>query len=894
MSVRRGPVPRPPRIARFLVSRLCPARHVDFILGDLDDDWAESVESRGRLVARVRYWRLAVGSILAGRRARVAAGGRSGVTFEGLVQELSHGARRLRRQPLASMVSVLTLACAIGASAVTWSLVSEMFLHPLDVRQPERLVRLGFRDDARGPRIRYGHTYPAYRSLRDAGLMPVAATGAIGARTPLLIEGAGVEERPRSVLFASHDLLEVLGLQPSQGRFFTESEDRRGAALVAVLSDRLWRGEFDGDPGVVGQVIRLRDRPVAIVGVAPEGFDGLEVGRSPDLFMPLHAIDQIQRYEGLYGDRPPLHWVDPVARLPDGVTLGQMQERLNGLQLDPARERTYVLVDAETAAIRESSRADVRQFSGLLGATVLLLLAIGSLTVGMLLVMRTEARSGELAMCLALGASRSRLVAGVAVEGFVLAAASALLAVPVARLLFVGLRAFELPGGIRVELLDLSIDSRLLAGIAAAAVASVAVMAGLASLFGVRRQLGDVLRSRAGATPRLTRRRSRAALVTGQVAVTLVLVTGAGLFARSVTRALSLNPGIDTSRLISVSLDLEQFGYDPPRAATFVDELRARLAAHPAIASLGVQYAGRGGNVVVDGTELDPPQSVTYAAIDLHYLDTVGLRVPAGRSFTADDRAGAPPVAIVTEALARHIAGEDSPLGHRIVEAGAPLAPAEIVGVVTALRGVGSQAPLKMYRPVAQQTLPTPPPGSGVTVGRRLTVRATDDAGAAIGAVTSTVRAMDPTVRLDPMSSMQASVLDRMAPQRFGMTVMGALGAIALFLSVLGTYVLAESMATQRQREIGIRAALGAGGGRLRALLLKDTIRLVGVGLLVGFFLSWLGADTIRAFLFQVEPFDPLVTGGVAVTILVLALAVSLRPAFAATRLDLARVLRAN
>jgi ABC-type antimicrobial peptide transport system permease subunit len=173
-------------------------------------------------------------------------------------------------------------------------------------------------------------------------------------------------------------------------------------------------------------------------------------------------------------------------------------------------------------------------------------------------------------------------------------------------------------------------------------------------------------------------------------------------------------------------------------------------------------------------------------------------------------------------------------------------------------------------------------------------VRAADDAADAIGAVISTVRSIDPAIRLDPMSTMEANVLDRMATQRFGMTVMGTLGAIALFLSVLGTYVLAETMATLRLREIGIRAALGARGPQLRALLLRDTLRLVGTGLLLGYFLAWLGADTIRAFLFQVEPFDPLVTGGVAVTIMVLTLAVGLRPAFVATRLDVARVLRGD
>jgi ABC-type antimicrobial peptide transport system permease subunit len=180
-------------------------------------------------------------------------------------------------------------------------------------------------------------------------------------------------------------------------------------------------------------------------------------------------------------------------------------------------------------------------------------------------------------------------------------------------------------------------------------------------------------------------------------------------------------------------------------------------------------------------------------------------------------------------------------------------------------------------------------PGSG---GPRLVVRATGDVDAAAAAVAATIRAIDASVYPAPLKTLDARILEGLGPQQFGMTVMGALGSIALLLSVLGTFVVAESMAVLRRREMGIRAALGARGRHLRSLLLSDTLRLVGAGLVLGFALSWLGASTIRAFLFQVEPFDPLVTGGVAALIIFLALAVSLRPALAAARIDLARVLR--
>jgi predicted permease len=882
---------RPPRLAEWLLARRVRPDERAMVLGDLDEQFREQVGATGALGGALWYWREAARLVWgfwwwtprpAWSRGTVMA-----------MDDVRYAVRRLRHRPMAAAVSVATLACAIGAAAATWSLISAVLLNPLQVRDPDRLVRIDYRHDtSRGPRLSPSHAYPSYRILREAAPMPLAASGSIGSRVPLIVEGVG-ETRERGILFATCDFLDVLGLQPSLGRFITSDEDQRGAPLVAVLSERFWRRELQADPAVIGREIRVLDQPVRIVGVGPKGFRGLEVRGAPDLFMPLHSIERVNEYDGLYSDRPPAHWVKPIGRLPDEVTLAQMEERLNGMQLDPTGEKTFVLTDLRTASLPETSRADVRRFSQLLGSTVALLLGIGSLTVGMLLLLRTEARSGELAMCLALGASRTRLALGIALEGLLLAAAGAVLALPVSTMLFAGLQAFELPGSIRIARLDLALDGRVLAGVAGAAVLCVLLMAVVASLFGVRRGPGGALRVHAGATPRLTRRRPKSALVTAQVAVTLVLVTGAALFASSVARALSLNPGVDTSRLVSVDLDLENFGYDTARARSFVDDLRERLIRHPAIASVGISYGARGGNVTVDGTALDPPASVHYGAIDPHHADTIGVRILAGRNLTADDVVGGAPVALVSEGLAKRIAGDDSPLGLRIQEGWEPLAdPAEIVGVVQSIRGVGSPSPLAMYRAAAQQQLPALPPRSGLSVGRRLTFRAADDASEAIGAVAATIRDMDPAIRLDPMMTFEDQTLDQMTTQRFGMTVMGALGAIALLLSVLGTYVLAESTAAQRRREFGIRAALGATGRHIRVLLLSDTLRLIGAGLLTGFALSWLGAGLIRGFLFEVEPFDPLVTGGVAAAIAAMAVAVSLRPTLSASRVDLARVLR--
>jgi predicted permease len=888
---------RPPRLAEWLVARVVRDGERAMVLGDLREEFDADASAAGFLRAWLGYWRgtlrLAWGMWwwappAPRRRPELLA-----------FDDVRYAARRLRKRPLAVALSVATLAGAIGAAAATWSLVSAVLLHPLDVHDPDRLVAVVTRSgdgSPRGPRISPSHNYPTYRAVDDVAPMPLAAWGSIGSSTPLMVQTTAEPVR-RSVRYASHDLLDVLGVAPAIGRFFTADDDRRGAPLVAVLSDRFWRREFEGDPSVIGRIIRVRDHQVEIVGVGPRGFRGLEVAGAPDLFLPLHAIDRIDPYTDsdgrdlLFTDRPPVHWIHLVGRLPDGLTAEQMSARFNALDvLD--RGSTFVLNDAATAALSAEARTTVTTFSRLLGATVALLLAIGSLTVGMLLVLRTDARRAEIAMCLALGASRGRLAAGVCVEALLLALAGAAIAAPVSRLLFAGIDRFQLPGGIRVSVLELSVDWTVLAGTAAAAIVSVLLMAAVVSVLGVWRAPNDVLRSTTGATPRTARRWPRSALVTAQVAVTLVLVTGAGLFARSVARALSLNPGIDTSRLIRADVNVEAHGYDPHRAVAFYETLRSTLMRHPAIATAAIESAPFGtSRIDLDGRPVALPKSMTNVWVGDGYFETLRLQVSRGRLFTGDDRAGGPSVGVITASLARELVGAERATGRRIAFQSFQDGPqqVEIVGVVPDFVWSVGLNPFRLYRPAAQQPIVPTYAGGG---GRDLIVRAAGDVSAAMQATTDTVRLLDARVHLSRMATAQSGVLDAMAPQRFGMTVMGTLGAIALLLSILGIWGLAESMAAARRRELGIRAALGARGHHLRRLLLSETFRLVGLGLLLGFGLSWLGAGTIRGFLFQVEPFDPLVTGSVAGVIVGLALAVSLRSALSASRLDLARQLR--
>ncbi len=330
-----------------------------------------------------------------------------------------------------------------------------------------------------------------------------------------------------------------------------------------------------------------------------------------------------------------------LGRLRPGSTAADATARLGvvGAPEDPRLKDKLAASPLNTEALPLTARASVAQFSGLLAGTVGLLLFAGCTTVGLLLLLRTEARRDEFAMCLALGASRGRLVRGIAVEGGVLGVCGAALSLPIAVWLFTLLRAFQLPGGVTLSLLDLSLDRRALSAAAAAAVAVVLATALIASVFGFRASLAEAIRSRTGST-RLSRGRSaRAFLVCGQVAVALFLLSGAGLFARSLSSALSLNAGLDPCRLIPVQIALGPYGYSGERATPLLAELRDRLASNPAVESISstVVQGGMSGAMPIDGIASALPTTVSFRSIDAHYFATLGHR-DAVRAQLRDDR----------------------------------------------------------------------------------------------------------------------------------------------------------------------------------------------------------------------------------------------------------------
>lgn len=817
-------------------------------------------------------------------------------------QELRYALRRLTGQAGATLTALVTLACAIGAAAATWTLVAATILDPVPGATTAGWYAVHADRPGRG--TQFDFSFPTLRLVEEAGALGDVAA-AWGTHEHLRLSRRGSSSYVGAA-FVSHRLLPGLGVPLQLGRPFTAAEDRRGAVPVALLTDRGWRETFAADPAVVGETIGVGRAAVTIVGVLGPGFRGLNPADVPDLYLPLHVIGDVSSpLINYFAEEShvssPTSGLRVFGRIADGVDPASAVARLSaaasgtqpagGLHVD-ATTRVGV-TPLDVAVLARATRAGLATFVQLLAATVSLLLLVGCAAVALLLFVRIEARRTEFATRLALGGSVAGLVRSLALEAALVAGAGALGALPVAWCLLRGARAFVLPGGVNVAALDVDVDAQALGAAAVAGGLAFAAITGLTAIHAtVRAAAADVL------TPSVAvrswgRRGLRNGLLAAQVAVAVVLVTGALAFVASVRAALALNAPLAMDTIAFASLDLTPYGYDPVRASRAFIDVQARIRAHPSIASVAASVAAGGmgpaGRLAVDGTPRAFPAIVRVEAVDAHYLGTMGLPVTAGRGFAPADDTG-PLVAIASASMARQlgIAGTGA-LGRRIElpwgrSPGAPVPVATVVGIVSdVVDDVREHQPLTLYVPLARYQPET---------YRRLTVRAARDVDPVARALVEAVREIEPAAVPPVVSTLREAVLRQMSPQRLGSAVRGGLGAIALLLTALSVFVLAEAMATFRTRELGIRSALGATGAGLIRMLVGETIRPVVVGIAAGVGASVAGARLVRAFVFQVEPLDPLRVAAVAGALLVIAVVVSMRPALRAARVDVARTLR--
>jgi predicted permease len=807
---------------------------------------------------------------------------------ERLTQDLRYGVRQLRRHPSATAATILTLALGIGANTSMFTLVNATLIAPPSADQPDRLVWLAEQRLPSG-RLTGNSSYPTYLHFRDRRELFDGVLAFSGTDVSL---GDGAPERV-GALIVSGNYFEVLGIRAQAGRVFTRTDDGApGAQPVAVIGDALWRRRYAADPTVIGQPITLNGQPVVVVGVAPPDFGGIEMDeRQPAVWVPMAMAEHAM--PGLGGEllsQPHARWLRVVARLATGVTRRQADAALRTIEWQrhtPTPERpaeTTMAALPVAGGLDPSNRSEAGPILALGMIVPGLVLLVACANAGNLLLARGVDRQRELALRRALGASRARVARQLVTESLLLALGAG----AVALLLSSGLtRLIGWLAGVPPAILDaLQMDWRVVVATVVAALAAGLVFSVLPSLAVSDPPILAALKDggAAGATLGARRRRLRNVFVVSQVAVSLVLLVVAGLFLRSLSKALLVDPGFDTTRTLTVSFDLGLQGYDAPARAAFTRTLLDRTRALPGVHSAAVTtMLPLGGRMF--GTEIETdaagtaagPTSTGFAQVTAEYFAVLGTPMVRGRSFSAEDVDGRARVIIVNETLARRLWGTAEPLGQR-TRFGAAEPWYEVVGVV---RDSKYHELTEAPRPFCLVPLDHARPSM-----LSLIVRAQGDPQPVLAAVVPVARGLDrnlPVVNARALDTLAASVTDK---QRAGASLLGVFGALALTLAAVGLYGITAHAASLRVREIGIRLALGARAGQVQGLFVRDGLRLSIYGIVIGLILSLGAARLIASLLFGLGAADVVAFLGAAGILCLTALVASYLPARRVTRVD--------
>ena len=832
--------------------------------------------------------------------------------FDGIEQDLRYGFRVLARAPGFTAVAVLTLALGIGANAAIFSLTDQILLRRLPVQHPEELVVL------RSPGPRQGHTwsdsdnaasfsYPMYKELREAA-GPVFS--GLLARFAVTVNVAGKtgSERVDGEL-VSGDYFAVLGVGPALGRVLSRADETApGADAVTVLSYDCWRRRFGGDPGVVGRTLTVNGTPLAVVGVARAGFDGVQVGQTPDLFIPITLkATMTPNWDGLDDHRD--FWLAILGRLQPGLGVAAAEDELKRvfrplleaelplMHFPPETQerflaRTLLLDPGERG--RGILQAETRQALLVLAAMVGVVLLIVCANLASLQVARGEARRRELAVRQSLGAGRRRLVGQLLAESLLLALAGAAVGLLIAGWTLAALIA-AIPENYGALGLTAELDLRVLAFAVGLSVAT-AVLFGLApALRSTRVDLNGALKEGSRHSAGRATARFRHGLIGSQVALTAVLLTGAGLFTASLIRLQRLDLGFQPERLVKFSIAPELNGSSPAETLALVERLRQRLAALPGVVAVGAAElpvladTDADSNVTVEG--FTPPEGerprVQKNWIGPGYLAALGTPPIAGRELDAGDGPGAPKVAVVNETFVRRYVASGEPIGRRFAfgDGSGTQLDIEIVGVVRDSKhmSVRSEIVPFAYLPYAQDD----------TLGQvTFYVRSARQPAALLPTLRDTARAIVPDQPIFDLKTLERQLAESLFTDRLLTLLSVAFGLLAALLAAVGLYgVLAQTVA-RRTREIGIRMALGATRERVGWLVLREIAATAGAGLAVGLVVALAAGRLVESQLFGVHAGDPVVYAGVAALLAAVAALSAFHPVRRAVRVGPSVALR--
>jgi len=827
-----------------------------------------------------------------------------------LMFDLRHAFRMLRKSPVFTSVAVATLALGIGTNTAIFTLIDRVLLGSLPVSHARELVLL------RSPGSKPGHTWndsddgagsfsdPMYRDLRDGS----RALAALAAEFPFSADVAsirGVEQANGELV--SGNYFDVLGVTPFLGRTLVPSDDRvPGGDPFVVVSFAYYQRRLGADPAILNKTLTVNARPLTIVGVARPGFDGIQRGRPADLFVPLMMkASMTPSWNGLNDPRD--HWLQLIGRLREGESIARAQRELaplyRALLVDllpqihrwSAEERRRFLGRrlelVPGARGRPVLQSDIRvpliTLMGMVGAVLLIACA----NLAGLLLARGAARRREHGIRLAMGANRGSLFRQTLVESLVLALAGGVLAVLVAAGSLRALLA-ALPADADLRRVQVSTDLPvLLFTLGASLVAG--TFFGIAPAWKASRlDPNRVLHGGTGAAAG-DGLRFRRWLVTGQIALTVALLVGAGLFARSLHNLTTVDLGLRPDRILRFSVNPRLIGYTPERTRDLARNLTDSLAALPGVRSVSAAELGpfegedSSGDLSIAGVTMSPDAKnhVRRNAVGPDYFATLGVPLVAGREFRWADAGGAAKVAIVNETLVRTLFGGGNPIGRRIGFGRAEEPPGiEIVGVVRDSRSeVDEATPPFVYLPYLQDPRI-----------QRLTfyVQTTSAPVVAAGYVRSVVARLEPSLPPPGVATLRSQIADSMVRMRLIGALSMAFAGLAALLACIGIYgVLAYSVA-RRTKEIGVRMAVGASRGLIQRLILGEVVRFLLAGSVVGLVFALIGGRVIASLLFGVRATDSVAFAAATAAIAAVSLVAGYLPARRASRVDPMRALR--
>ncbi len=807
-----------------------------------------------------------------------------------MLQDLRYGLRLLVKSPAFSAVAIVSLALGVGANTAIFSLVNALLLKPIPVQDASRLAAV-FTTDVRNPgNLPLSHLN--YKDLRDQNQV---FSGMAAFTFAQMNWSAGNESEQIPAQVVAGNYFSVLGVQPAIGRAFLPEEDAKPTP-VAVVSHGFWERSLGSDPSIVGTTLTLNRTPFTVVGIAPKGFTGTFLGGGPSVWVPMSMHDVAQPNFDWYEQRRGL-FLFAIARLKDGVTFEQATANLKTIftQLEQSFPNdnkgrsagARSLLDARLNPAGQGG-APVVQISVILMTVVGIVLLIACANIANLLLARASGRRREIAVRLALGAARGRLIRQLLTESVLLSVLGAGLGLLLAYWLLDTLRAADLPLPVPVDD-SLSLDGRVLGFTAILAVATGLLFGVAPALQASKPDVVPVLKNELVPSPSGQRGvfgglSFRQVLVISQVAASMIALVAAGLFVRSLRNAQAVETGFETKGVLVMNFNLGREGYTPERGQMFYHQIVERVSGLPGVQRASVaQSAPLAGGLLrsvfpegVDTTTRDRIL-VRVNAVSPGYLDTIGVPLVRGRDFTTADTATSPRVVIINEQMAQQFwPGEDA-LGKRFRFPDEDFT--TIIGIARNAKYTGvDEEPIPfIYEALKQRYTPA----------ATLHARAAADAASLASAVRREVQSLDPTLSVFNIRTLEDQVSDSLQPLRINMILLTTFGVLALVLAAVGLYGVANYAVTQRTREIGVRMALGARPSAVLRLVLAQGLTLVVIGLAIGVGLAYVVTGVIpRDLLPGVSARDPWTFAGTAALLGTVALLASYLPARRATRID--------